>query len=64
MEANEPNTQDVDELGVVGVDGSASTTRVVEIAAKDAPRWGALQHVVSVLRRSFNHGRVTESEAQ
>ena len=39
MEANELNAQDVDELRVVGVDGSACATRVVEFAAKDAPRW-------------------------
>ena len=49
METNDPNTQDLDELRiVVGVDGSACSHRAVEFAAKEASRWGALLHVVSV----------------
>ncbi len=62
MAASEPDIQDVDELRVVGVDGSARAPRVVEFAANDAPLWGLL--VVSVLRRRVNHGRVTEREPQ
>ncbi|HEY6426209.1 MAG TPA: universal stress protein [Acidimicrobiales bacterium] len=47
MEANDPNTEGVDELRVVvGVDGSACATRAVEFAAKEAARWGAILHVV------------------
>jgi nucleotide-binding universal stress UspA family protein len=48
---NDPTTHISDELRiVVGVDESECAIRAVEFAAREAARWGALLHVVSVYR--------------
>ncbi len=49
METNDLNAQARDELRiVVGIDGSTCATRAVAFAAKEAFRWAAILHVVSV----------------
>jgi hypothetical protein len=43
VEPDDPNTAGFDELRiVVGVDGSASAARAVEVAVMEAARWGVV----------------------